>query len=141
VRFAPSVQKRVGMKGQRMRLLLVLVGGALGAAARYLVSTWMARRFGTVFPWGTITVNIVGSFLIGLIATLADEAGAVGPSVRVFLVVGMLGGFTTFSSFSLETLRLLEQGDALRAGLNVLGNLAISGAAVVLGVTSGRGVT
>lgn len=141
MRFAPSVQERVGMKGQRMRLLLVLVGGALGAAARYLVSTWMARRFGTVFPWGTITVNIVGSFLIGVLATLADEVGALSPSVRIFLVVGVLGGFTTFSSFSLETLRLLEQGDAVRAGLNVLGNLAVSFVAVVVGVAAGRGLT
>lgn len=84
-----------------MRLLLVLVGGGLGAAARYLVSTWMAGRLGTAFPWGTLTVNVVGAFLIGV-----------------------LGGFKTFSSFSLETWRLLEQDELVRAGLNALGSLA-----------------
>ena len=91
-----------------MRVLLVLAGGALGSAARYLVAVWMVNRFGPDFPWGTLTVNVVGSFLIGLIATLADELGSIGSEARVFLIVGVLGGFTTFSAFSLETLRLLE---------------------------------
>ena len=86
-----------------MRLLLVLLGGGLGSAARYLVAVWMADRFGPFFPWGTLTVNILGSLLIGLLATLADELGSLGPEVRLFLIVGVLGGFTTFSSFSLET--------------------------------------
>ena len=89
-----------------MRFLLVLAGGALGSGARYLVSLWMVDRLGSAFPWGTLSVNVVGSFLIGLLATLADEFGAVSPDTRVFLIVGLLGGFTTFSSLSLETLRL-----------------------------------
>src|SRR5262245_39481808 len=106
-----------------MRLLLVLAGGAVGSAARFLVAVWMADRFGASFPWGTLTVNIIGSFLIGLIATLADEFGSIGPQVRIVLVVGFLGGFTTFSSFSLETLRLVEQHEPARAAMNVFGSL------------------
>src|SRR5947207_1050953 len=109
-----------------MRLLLVLAGGALGSAVRYLVATAMADRFGAAFPWGTLTVNIAGSFLIGLVAPLADEAGAIGPQARVFIVVGILGGFTTFSSFSLETLHLIEQHEIVRAALNVAGSLTIA---------------
>jgi CrcB protein len=129
--------KRVGDAG-RMKLLLVLVGGALGAAARYLTSSWMARRFGAAFPWGTLSVNVAGSFLIGLLATLADEAGVISPDPRAFLVVGVLGGFTTFSSFTLETLRLVEQEDRRGALLNVGANLLLGFAAVTLGVLTGR---
>jgi CrcB protein len=123
-----------------MRLLLVLAGGGLGSAARYLTAVWMARQFGAAFPWGTLAVNVVGSFLIGLLATLADDIGSVGPQARMFLVVGVLGGFTTFSSFSLETLRLVEQHEMGRAALNVAGSLALSFAAATLGIAAGRGL-
>jgi CrcB protein len=121
-----------------LRLLLVLAGGALGSAGRYLVATWMAGWFGAAFPWGTFTVNVVGSFLIGLLATLADEIGSIGPQGRVFLVVGVIGGFTTFSSFSLETLRLAEQHELLPAALNLLGNLILGLGAAVFGIAAGR---
>lgn len=121
-----------------LRLGLVLLGGALGSAARYLTVLWMAARLGPTFPWGTLTVNVAGSFLIGVIATLADERGSIGPQARVLLVVGFLGGFTTFSSFSLETLRLAEGQELLHALWNLLGNLALGGAAVVLGVAGAR---
>ena len=123
-----------------MRLLLVLLGGAIGSGVRYLVSVSMLERFGSGFPWGTLTVNVVGSFVIGLVATLADEHGTVGPSARVFLVVGVLGGFTTFSSFSLETLRLLEQHGTGPAALNVAGNVALSILAAVIGISAGRSI-
>ena len=121
-----------------MRLLLVLAGGALGSAGRYLVGLWMVNRFGPTFPWGTLIVNVVGSFLIGLIATLADDRGRIGPEARVFLVAGVLGGFTTFSSFSLETLRLAEQHAPLRAVANVSANVVLSVGAALLGSTVGR---
>ena len=121
-----------------MRLVLVLVGGALGSAGRYLVAIWMADRYGTAFPWGTFTVNVVGSFLIGLIATLADEVGSIGPQARVFLVIGVLGGFTTFSSFSLETLRLVQANQLARAALYVAGSLVVALGAALLGVAAGR---
>ena len=121
-----------------MRLVLVLTGGALGSGGRYLVSLWMADRFGAAFPWGTLTVNVAGSFLIGLLATVADELGGIGPDGRVFLIAGMLGGFTTFSSFSLETLRLAQDNEMGRAAANVAVNLALGLCAVVLGVAAGR---
>ena len=123
-----------------MRLVLVLAGGALGSVGRYLVTVWMADRLGAVFPWGTLTVNVVGSFLIGLIATLADEFGGIGPQARLFLVVGVLGGFTTFSSFSLESLRLIEQHEPSRAVMNVVGSIALGFAGALLGVAAGRGL-
>jgi len=121
-----------------MRLVLVLVGGGLGSAARYLVSTWTGEHFGTAFPWGTLTVNLVGCFLIGLLATLADEAAAVGPEARVFLVVGVLGGFTTFSSFALDTLRLGEHDQAARAVVYVCISVGIGLLAAVAGIAVGR---
>lgn len=123
-----------------MRVLLVLAGGGIGSVARYLVSLWMAERFGAGFPWGTLTVNAAGGFLIGMIATLADEVGGIGPGARVFLVAGVLGGFTTFSSFSLETLRLIEQHETERALLNVAGNLALALVGAALGITAARGL-
>ena len=123
-----------------MRLLLVLAGGALGSGARYLVSVWMAERFGVMFPWGTFAVNVAGSFLIGLIATLADDLGRINPETRVFLVAGVLGGFTTFSSFSLEALRLVEGREAVRAVLYAAGSVTLGLAAAALGVALGRGL-
>ncbi|MER3420274.1 MAG: fluoride efflux transporter CrcB [Chloroflexota bacterium] len=121
-----------------MRLVLVLLGGGLGSLARYLTGLWLADRLGAAFPWGTLAVNVLGSFLIGLIATLADERGGIGPQARLLLVTGVLGGFTTFSAFSLETWRLLEQNEVGRAALNVLATLLLSFTAVVLGVAAGR---
>lgn len=123
-----------------MRLLLVLLGGAIGSGGRYLISLWLVERFGGGFPWGTLAVNVAGSFLIGLIATLADEHRTIGPSARVFIVVGVLGGFTTFSSFSLETLRLFEEHGPGRAVLNVASNGALSLLAALAGVAAGRGI-
>lgn len=121
-----------------MRLVLVLLGGGLGSLARYLTGLWLADRLGAAFPWGTLAVNVLGSFLIGMIATLADERGGIGPQARLLLVTGVLGGFTTFSAFSLETWRLLEQNEVGRAALNVLATLLLSFTAVVLGVAAGR---
>jgi CrcB protein len=121
-----------------VRLLLVLAGGALGSAARYLVATWAANRWGAVFPWGTLGVNIAGCFLIGLLATLADEAGRIGPDTRVFLVVGVLGGFTTFSSFSLETLRLAEENELFRAAAYLLASVGIGLLAALVGIAAAR---
>jgi CrcB protein len=119
-------------------LLLVLLGGGLGSAARYLVALMLANRFGAVLPWGTLAVNVLGSFLIGLLATQADEFGSISPQVRLFLVVGVLGGFTTFSSFSLESLRLIEQNDVTLALLNMAGNVAFGFTAATLGMALGR---
>ncbi len=124
-----------------MKLVLVLLGGALGSGARYLASTWAADRFGAAFPWGTLGVNIIGCFCIGLLATLADEAGAIGPNGRVFLVVGVLGGFTTFSSFSLDALRLTEHHEIERAALYLLASVGVGLAAALLGIAVARALS
>lgn len=121
-----------------MRWIIVLVGSGIGGLARYLMSTWMAGRFGAGFPWGTLSVNVSGGLLIGFLATIADERGLLGPQVRLLLVVGFLGGYTTFSSFSLETLRLAEAGEMLPAALNILGNLIFALSAALIGISLGR---
>jgi CrcB protein len=99
------------------KLLLVCAGGAIGSGARYLVGSWAVAAWGTGFPWGTLAVNLTGSFLISVIMYLGLEVGAVGPDLRMFLAVGVLGGFTTYSSFNHETLALAQRGQwGLAAG-------------------------
>jgi CrcB protein len=102
--------------------LWITLGSALGGLARYTCSGWVAHRFGETFPWGTIIVNVVGSFLIGLVATLTGPDGRllVPGYARDFLMIGVFGGFTTFSSFSLQTLTLARDGEWLGASLNIV---------------------
>ena len=90
-------------------LLSVAAGGALGATGRYLVGHWATISFGTGFPWGTLIVNVVGSVLIAILAFAMIERGDSGPLMRAFAITGVLGGFTTFSAFSLDALSLLER--------------------------------
>jgi CrcB protein len=92
------------------KLLLVCAGGAIGSGARYLAGTWAVAAWGVGFPWGTLAVNLAGSFLISAVMYLGLEVGAIGPELRVFLAVGVLGGFTTYSSFNHETLALAQRG-------------------------------
>lgn len=97
-----------------MNYILVASGGALGAVARYMLGTFVqSLAKDSSFPYGTLTVNMIGCLVIGLVLGLAEFRGSVGPSARLFLVVGILGGFTTFSSFGYETYQLLRQGDFL----------------------------
>ena len=116
--------------------LLVGIGGALGSMARYGLSLFVARLFGETFPWGTLFVNVSGSFVIGLVFTLTTTGGRllVSPDWRIFFTVGICGGYTTFSSFSLQTLLLLRDGEWLAASLNAFGSLALCMAAVWLGL-------
>ncbi len=118
------------------RFLLVCLGGALGSGARYLVSTWAARALGAEFPRGTLVVNITGSFLLaGVVA--ASTAGVASPNARLFLGAGILGGYTTYSSFNYETLALVEQGSlglaAANLALTVVGCLAAGLAGLAVG--------
>lgn len=92
------------------KLLLVCLGGALGSGARYLVSTWALQAFGPDFPRGTLVVNVVGSFLLAVIMTASLSTAAVPPLLRLFLGAGIMGGFTTYSSFNWETLSLVQEG-------------------------------
>ena len=99
----------------------IAVGSALGGVARYWCSGVAARLVGETFPWGTIAVNVIGSFIIGFFATLTGPDGRVylGTTGRQFVMVGICGGYTTFSSFSLQTLNLMNDGEWFRAGANI----------------------
>jgi CrcB protein len=119
-----------------LALLSVAVGGALGSVARYAVTVLTARALGAGFPWGTLTVNVVGSLLMGVLAVLLLER-AKSPWA-VFALTGVLGGFTTFSAFSLDALRFYERGDVDTALLYVGLSLVLSVVAVVAGVVIGR---
>ena len=118
-----------------MSWLWVGIGGALGSVARYAVSLGAARWLGAAFPWGTLIVNVAGSFAIGLLAALvtADGRPTLGTDARAFVMIGILGGFTTFSSFSLETLNLARAGAVSAAAANAGLSLVLSLAAVWLG--------
>jgi CrcB protein len=98
------------------------LGGALGSVARFWCSGFVARHFGETFPWGTLSINIVGSFIIGFFAELTGPDGRwlAGPSVRQFVMIGICGGYTTFSSFSLQTLSLARNEQWFRAGANIV---------------------
>jgi CrcB protein len=105
----------------------VAVGSAIGGVARYWCSGLIAHLFGETFPWGTLIVNVVGSFMIGFIATISAPDGRfiMPAEARQFLMVGILGGFTTFSSFSLQTLTLARDGQWLLVGANIVGSLVL----------------
>lgn len=102
--------------------LWVAIGGALGSVARYWIALGVARLIGEAFPWGTLLINVLGSFIITLFGSLSlgDGLIAAGPNARLFVMVGVCGGFTTFSSFSLQTLSLTQEGQFARAGLYVV---------------------
>ena len=116
---------------------LVALGGALGSMLRWGLTGAVQRWTGSAFPWGTFTVNAAGSLAIGLIAALALERALVPPALRLFSIVGVLGGFTTFSAFSYETLALLRDGQWLAAAGYALGSLALGVCAAMVGYALG----
>ena len=118
-----------------MNYVWVFLGGGLGSIARFAASGIVARMVGETFPWGTFTVNVVGSFIIGFFATATGVDGRilVSPAAREFMMLGFLGGFTTFSSFSLQTLALARDGEWLHAAANVVASVLICLLAVWLG--------
>jgi CrcB protein len=121
------------------QLIAVALGGSLGSVLRFLVSTGTYQWLGRGFPYGTLAVNVIGSFLIGLLAeALILQRIAFALEYRAGILVGIMGGFTTFSSFSLETIYLIEQGSFAKAALNVLVSIAACLLAVWLGLLSGR---
>ena len=120
------------------QLIAIAAGGAAGALLRYWVSTGVYGLLGRSFPHGTLAVNVLGSMLMGLLYVLFMERMAVVPEVRAGLLVGLLGAFTTFSTFSIETLNLIEQADLVKAGLNILLSVGACILATWLGVSVAR---
>lgn len=118
-----------------LNYIWVMAGGALGTGARFWMSGFVAQRIGEFFPFGTLVVNITGSFAIGFFAAFTDLDGRflVPPRLRQFFMIGVCGGYTTFSSFSLQTLDLAQDGDWLKAGLNALLSVVCCLVAVWLG--------
>jgi len=114
----------------------IALGGALGSVARFWLSGAVGQRVGETFPWGTILVNVTGSFVIGAFATMTgpESRWLASPSLRQFFMIGVCGGYTTFSSFSLQTLNLMREGEWLAAGANVI----VSVVACLLGVWLGH---
>jgi len=121
-------------------ILWVAAGGALGSVARYWLAAFVAGLTGPFFPWGTLLINVLGSFVIGWFGAWTGPDGPIDvpPDIRVFVLVGICGGFTTFSSFSLQTLELLNAGETLRAGSYILGSVALCLLAVWAGFVLGR---
>lgn len=120
----------------------IALGSALGGMARYWCSGLVAERIGETFPWGTIFINILGSFVIGFFATLTgpDARLLVPVEIRQFVIVGLCGGYTTFSSFSLQSLNLLRDGEWLAAGANIGGSVLFCLVAVWLGYLAAAGI-
>ena len=118
-----------------LNIILVFLGSGLGGVARLLLSGLVANLVGQTFPWGTLVVNVTGSFAIGLFATLTGPDGRVlAPAAfRQFFMLGICGGYTTFSSFSLQTLNLVEEGERFRAGVNAVLSMVLCFVAVWLG--------
>lgn len=120
-----------------MNVLLVAIGAAIGGVARYLIGGWLASLLGPDFPWGTVFVNVTGSFVIGVVLVLA-QGGALPAGARPFVAVGILGGYTTFSTYSYETLELIIDGNYEVAVINVFVQLVLGLIGVYLGVVLGR---
>ena len=120
-------------------IILIGLGSGLGGVLRYWLSGVVAERIGETFPWGTMTVNIVGSLLIGLLAAFVDsDRVLMTPGSRQFLMMGFCGGFTTFSSFSLQTIRLMQDSEWLHAGGNILFSVFLCLIGVFIGYKLGQ---
>lgn len=119
-------------------LLAVFAGGGTGAALRYALAGAVQQGSGDAFPFGTLTVNFLGSLLLGLIVQIAETKTGPGPWMRLYLTVGLCGGFTTFSTFSLETFRLMQDGSHLLAAGNIAGSIVLCLAGIWAGMVLGR---
>ncbi len=130
------------MRTEALIVIAVGIGSAVGGVARYGLSGVVARSIGETFPWGTLVVNVTGSFLIGLFAAVTGPDGRVlvSPVTRQFWIIGIFGGFTTFSAFSLQTLSLAQEGEWLWAGANVVLSVVLCLVGVWLGAALGAWV-
>jgi CrcB protein len=126
---------------KRMSYLLVFFGGGLGATSRHVINMLCARTFGTAFPWGTFVINITGSTVMGLIAGYLAFKGGASQHWRLFLMTGVLGGYTTFSAFSLDSALLYERGELGLALIYVLGSVVLAIAGLFAGLALVRHFT
>ena len=124
-----------------VKWVALIAGGGLGAVFRYAVTAWIGQRMPSVFPWGTLGVNLIGCLFIGVVATLLDEGEFANPTLRVFAITGLLGAFTTFSTVGLESLRLLESGRLALVFANTVGSLTLGILAVAAGAAIARSFT
>ncbi|HEV8718745.1 MAG TPA: fluoride efflux transporter CrcB [Candidatus Binatia bacterium] len=120
-----------------MEYLVISLGGALGCNTRYLVSNWAAQRFGTTFPYGTFIINVSGSFFLGLFMAYLRDRGFIHPHYRLFFATGFAGGYTTFSTFMYESLRLVQDGSVLFGLLNMLGSMMVGLLGALVGFVLG----
>lgn len=120
------------------RFLFVCLGGAIGTGARYLLSAWALETLGAGFPWGTFLVNAIGSFLLAVVLYAGLEVEAISPTVRLALGTGMMGGFTTYSTFSFETMRYLQEGSWGHASLYVAATVGVCLVACLAGWATAR---
>ena len=116
----------------------VVIGAGIGGGLRYVLGGLMAERWGASFPWHTLVINVSGAFLLGLLMALPVERSLVSASIRLFLGVGILGGFTTFSTLSYESVVLLEQGLVMQGAANILVSGALGVTAAIMGIFLGR---
>lgn len=123
-----------------INFVAIALGGALGAVGRFVSSQWIYSLLGRSFPYGTLFVNFVGSFIMGFLAIVLIERLIAGPELRAFLLIGFLGSFTTFSTFSLETVNLFSGGESFKAFVNMFASLFVCVSACWLGMILGRQV-
>lgn len=121
-----------------MKWINLILGGIVGTISRYLLAGFVYQMFGTDFPYGTLAVNLIGCFLIGFLATLAEEKFLLDPNARLLLMIGFCGAFTTFSTFMLETSNLLKEGETLREFLNISASVLVGFLLFRLGVFLGE---
>jgi CrcB protein len=124
-----------------VNLLVIAIGGAIGSVARYLLSTFLLHVTGSLFPVGTFVVNVIGCFAFGAIAGAASQRVSIAPEVRLFLFVGVLGGFTTFSSYAFENVSLVRDGQLFAASVNTVGQVVVGMAALWAGYALVRSLT
>ena len=129
-------RRLAGQMERNMKWLALAVGGGIGATLRYALSVWVDQRLLAGFPWGTFAVNVIGSLLVGFLITWLDHRHPGSATLRLFLITGLLGAFTTFSTFSVETLQLIEAGRLAQATFNAAGSVL----ACVLAVMAGVGI-